>query len=119
MAAINQHNGREKQYYAQLLRPHMDFMIHEFPVRIQGIEEQEDQEVLQILIQRGGDVRDILLDAVDAMAALQARADPYYIPPITSCRLPSPPTKRRLPRSTPKSTPSPPPRRRPAAYNPP
>ena len=109
VAAINQHSGREKQYYAQLLRPHMDFMIHEFPVRIQVIEEQEDQEVLQILIQRGGDVRDILLDAVDAMAALQARADPYYIPPITSWRLPTPPTKRRPPRSTPKSTPSPPP----------
>ena len=77
--AINQHSGRENQYYAQLLRPHMDFMIHEFPVRIQVIAEQEDQEEHQILIQRGRDVRDILLDAVDAMAALQARADPYFI----------------------------------------
>ena len=86
VAAINQHSGRENQYYAQLLRPHMDFMIHEFPVRIQVIAEQEDQEVHQILIQRGREVRDILLDAVDAMAALQARADPHFISPITSWR---------------------------------
>ena len=32
--SINQHDGRENQYYARLLQPHMDFMIHEFPVRI-------------------------------------------------------------------------------------
>ena len=42
--AISKHSGRENQYFAQLLRPHMDFMIHEFPVRIEVIAEQEDQE---------------------------------------------------------------------------
>ena len=30
VAAINQHSGQENQYYARLLQPHMDFMIHEF-----------------------------------------------------------------------------------------
>ena len=75
--SINKHSGRENQYYAQLLRPHMGFMIHEFPVRIEAIAEQEDQEdahkgELDILIQRGRELRQILLDALDAMAALQA-----------------------------------------------
>ena len=116
VAAINAHSGRERQYYAQLLRPHTDFMIHEFPERIQAIEEQEDEEVLQTLLQRGGHVRDILLDAVDAMSALKARADPYYVPQITSWRLPTPPPKRRPPRATPRSTPTPPPP--PAVYSP-
>ena len=112
--AINQHSGRENQYYAQLLRPHMDFMIHEFPVRIEVIAEQEDQEDAQkgehdILIQRGRELCDILLDALDAMAALQARADPNYTPPVSRWRPPTPPTRRRRPpRSTPKSG-SPPP----------
>ena len=112
--SINQHDGRENQYYAQLLRPHMDFMIHDFPVRIEVIAEQEDQEdaqkgELDILIQRGRELQEILLDALDAMAGLQARADPNYIPPISSWRPPTPPTRRkRPPRSTPKSSTPPP-----------
>ena len=82
--SINQHDGRGNQYYARLLQPHMDFMIHEFPVRIEVIAEQEEQEeAYNILIQRGRELRDVLLDALDAMAALQARADPNYIPPVS------------------------------------
>ena len=64
----------------------MDFMIQEFPVRIEAIAKQVEQEdadkaELDILIQRGRELRQILLDSLDAMAALQAWADPNYQPP--------------------------------------
>ena len=44
VAGINKYSGRENHYFDQLLRPHMDFMIHEFPVRIQAISKQVERE---------------------------------------------------------------------------